>query len=197
MKLNFYSGRHLRRGNTWSPRSQVTNQVRPKSHDDHLGPRGLSICCSFHFFLLLLPSSFNALKLAHYSLLYFQILFFFFLKKTQKFRSFSGSKIQPKIGNVAFIFLKIQIFLLFFFTKLKSSNEFSRKSGPTRWPAASWRDRCAPQRPDVQTFFCVTLIRPDVFIIFNFPSINSFLQTKKKNNFSNFVQNLHKFAWNR
>ena len=110
MKLNFYSGRHLRRGNTWSSRSQVTNQVRPNSHDDHLGPRGLSICCSFHFFLLLLPSSFNALKLAHYSLLYFQILFFFFfLKKPKNFVHFPVPKIQTKIGNVAFIFFKNSI----------------------------------------------------------------------------------------
>ena len=178
MKLNFYSGRHLRRGNTWSPRSQVTNQVRPNSHDDHLGPRGLSICCSFHFFLLLLPSSFNALKLAHYSLLYFQIFFFF---KPKNFVHFPVPKFRQKSATSRSFFTKFKfLFCFFFFTKLKSSNEFSRKSGPTRWPAASWRDRCAPQRPDVQTFFCVTLIRPDVFIIFNFPSINSFLQTKKK-----------------
>ena len=124
MKLNFYSGRHLRRGNTWSPRSQVTNQVRPNSHDDHLGPRGLSICCSFHFFLLLLPSSFHALKLAHYSLLYFQIFFFF---KPKNFVHFPVPKIQTKIGNVAFIFLKIQFVFLFY--KIKIVERILQKIG--------------------------------------------------------------------
>ena len=129
MKLNFYSGRHLRRGNTWSPRSQVTNQVRPNSHDDHLGPRGLSICCSFHFFLLLLPSSFNALKLAHYSLLYFQILFFFFFKKNQKFRSFSGSQNSAKNRQRRVHFFKNSNFFVVFFYKIKIVERILQKIG--------------------------------------------------------------------